>query len=177
MAIHLSYVNATSFGFVYMRATYLKPREAIFMLNQQDFLLESLKRKPAPYSLRWICMKSFIFSIIITTYRPRNSWIQALEAAFHNNYAQLPGASLVWHVVRNPSILRDQPWTPMLHLLLLAAESKAIHGHVRNLLCLRSDTSHVGRVYLGHLLRLLVNWPLHAEPYNQILIVSLLSTM
>ena len=49
MAIHLGYVVATSFAFVYMRAMYLKPQEAVFMLNQQDFLLKSLKGKATPY--------------------------------------------------------------------------------------------------------------------------------
>ena len=80
-----------------------------------------------------------------------------LEGAFYNSYPKLYAPSLLQHVVCIPSILRYQPGTPMFHLLILATEPKAIHNYVRNLLCLRSDTYHVGCVHLGHLLRLLVH--------------------
>ena len=43
LAVHLLYLVSTSFAFVYMKAMYLKPQEAIFMLNQQVSLLESLQ--------------------------------------------------------------------------------------------------------------------------------------
>ena len=45
LAVHLGYLVVISFAFVYMRAMYLKPEEATFMLNQQIFLLRSLEGK------------------------------------------------------------------------------------------------------------------------------------
>ena len=43
LALHLCYVVIISFAWIYMWALYRKPDEAIFMLNQQVFLLDSLR--------------------------------------------------------------------------------------------------------------------------------------
>ena len=69
MAIHMFYVVAISFGFVYMRAMYLKPREAIFMLNQQDFILKSLKGKKQLHMHYY----ETLLNLCVFTYRPWTS--------------------------------------------------------------------------------------------------------
>ena len=62
LTIHLLYVANCTFGFIYMMSMYLKPNEAIKMLNQQVFLLESF---PCKFSLSVRITYLMVFLLVI----------------------------------------------------------------------------------------------------------------
>ena len=85
-AIHLSIVAAISFNFIFMVTMYLKSEEAIFLLNQQDFMAKSLKPSKLFQAVLNFCQYICATWVFIGLGLPKCNYWAAPFVVFSVNY-------------------------------------------------------------------------------------------